>query len=480
MQDFTFKHSEQVDAIYTQYTAQQIKALFDSRGEELRIALNLLVSSLNSTEGASNIGTNTVQDLDGATLQEMLKSIRDKLKSKVDGSSGADFVHATSIEGLAGESVQAILEALKGLVDNNKSTLETSIDSVQTNLDSKINTSIAGVKASSISADPIALGSGNTVQAQLAWLLSQIAVAATGSIPDGTLTEAKLAQALIDKINKSLSNIGVLTTLGTEDKTSLVNALNEVYTTTTTHMANDVAHNRYGTASGANAKTITLNPAPTSLGGGFSLRFKNTTANTGAVTLNINGLGAKPIIKNGGLALSSGNLKVGGIYTVVYDGTDFILQGERGEYGTATPVDVLKGKTFGTENGIMTGTFDHFPVTPGDLVIYQDTATSDTIQMTYTKVKAVTVNTEGVYRIAFTIKTNSTARTAYGQIYKNGVPYGTERTTASTTGTTFTEDLYFDIGDEIQLYLKHSHATTASLSNFILSIFNVVGITKVL
>jgi len=30
--------------------------------------------------------------------------------------------------------------------------------------------------------------------------------------------------------------------------------------------------------------------------GGFTIRFKNTTANTGATTLNVNGLGAKPII----------------------------------------------------------------------------------------------------------------------------------------------------------------------------------------
>ncbi len=261
MQDFTFKHSEQVDAIYTQYTAQQIKALFDSRGEELRIALNLLITALNSTEGASNIGTNTIQDIDGTTIQEMLKSIRDKLKSKTDSGSGADFVHATAIEGLAGESVQAILESLKGLVDGNKSALETSIDSVQTNLDSKINTSIAGVKASNISADPIAVGSGNTVQAQLIWLLSQIAVAATGSIPDGTLTEAKLAQALVDKINKSLSNIGVLTTLSTEDKSSLVNALNE--------------HSADGTAHGIGNKATLLTTNKTSIVAALNELFTN-------------------------------------------------------------------------------------------------------------------------------------------------------------------------------------------------------------
>ncbi len=202
MQGFTFNHSDQQDALYTEYTAQQIKALFDSRGDELRTALNLLINALNSTQGAGNIGTTSIQDIDGETIQEMLKSIRDKLKSKINGSSGADFVNATLIEGLQGETVQAILESLKTYVDNKR--------------------------AINIHADPIAVGSGNTVQAQLAWLLSQIAVAATGNIPDGSITETKLAQAVVDKINKALSNVGVLTTLLTNDKSSAVNAINEL------------------------------------------------------------------------------------------------------------------------------------------------------------------------------------------------------------------------------------------------------------
>lgn len=86
------------------------------------------------------------------------------------------------------------------------------------------------------------------------------------------------------------------------------------------------------------------------------MRFKNTTANTGAVTLNVNGLGAKSVVKNGGTALASGNLKAGGVYTVAYDGTSFILQDEGGEYGTATAPDVLSGKTIGTDAGLVTGT----------------------------------------------------------------------------------------------------------------------------
>jgi hypothetical protein len=87
----------------------------------------------------------------------------------------------------------------------------------------------------------------------------------------------------------------------------------------------------------------------------MALLFKNVTANTTAVTLNVNGLGAKPVVKSGGTALAAGNLKAGGVYTVRYDGTSFILQGEGGS-GTATSGDILAGKTASTDSGDVTGT----------------------------------------------------------------------------------------------------------------------------
>lgn len=112
----------------------------------------------------------------------------------------------------------------------------------------------------------------------------------------------------------------------------------------------------YGTATGTNTLVLTLSPAPSALSAGLTIRFKNTTANTGAVTLNINGLGAKSIVKDGGVALTSGNLKAGGVYTVCYDGVNFTLQGKGGDYGTAVATDVYTGKTIGTDTGLVTGT----------------------------------------------------------------------------------------------------------------------------
>jgi len=53
---FTFSHSAQIDAIYTVYSATQIKAFFDSRGTDLQTKHNALIDDLaliiNPTSGS--------------------------------------------------------------------------------------------------------------------------------------------------------------------------------------------------------------------------------------------------------------------------------------------------------------------------------------------------------------------------------------------------------------------------------------------
>ena len=71
---------------------------------------------------------------------------------------------------------------------------------------------------------------------------------------------------------------------------------------------------------------ITLSPAPTALVTGQTYHFRANTANTGSATLNINGTGSKPILKNHGNALSDGDIGAQQIISVVYDGTEFQMQ----------------------------------------------------------------------------------------------------------------------------------------------------------
>lgn len=80
----------------------------------------------------------------------------------------------------------------------------------------------------------------------------------------------------------------------------------------------------YATAAGsANVITLTLAPAPKTQASltGAPIRFKVALTNTGAATLNVNGLGAKNLSRQDGAALSAGDLFGGSIVDAVYDGT---------------------------------------------------------------------------------------------------------------------------------------------------------------
>jgi len=112
----------------------------------------------------------------------------------------------------------------------------------------------------------------------------------------------------------------------------------------------------YATTAGlANAYTATLSPAPTAYTEGMAIAVKINVANTSASTIDVNSLGAKAIKKVNGNDVTAGNLKAGGIYTLRYNGTAFILQGEGGG-GNAQPADVRAGSTFTNDDGEQVGT----------------------------------------------------------------------------------------------------------------------------
>ena len=78
----------------------------------------------------------------------------------------------------------------------------------------------------------------------------------------------------------------------------------------------------YGASSaGTDAYAITLSPAPAAYTNGMPIRFKADVANTGACTLNVNGLGAITIKKNLSVDLASGDIQANQIVEVVYNST---------------------------------------------------------------------------------------------------------------------------------------------------------------
>lgn len=101
------------------------------------------------------------------------------------------------------------------------------------------------------------------------------------------------------------------------------------------------AENYATSTTGNDTYVVTLSPVPTSYTAGMTIRFKPDTANTGAATLNVNGLGAKSILRNDASALVDGDIAANAVIQVVYDGTQFLLQ---------SPYSALPKYTSGTSS----------------------------------------------------------------------------------------------------------------------------------
>lgn len=235
-----------------------------------------------------------------------LNDYKNKLVLTTDNSSGADNIGATPIAGIGDintDTVQELIEALKVYVDTNF----TSTGNVYTKV-------------------------------QIDTMLQTIVL---GQIPDGSLIDIKLS-----------NNTGQIKDIVATNTTNTTNVQNNL----TAHLADFTLQVPYaGTTTGTvNTYAIAI-PAIIALTVGMAVSLKFNIDSTLASTLNWNGLGAKGIKKANGTNVT--NLKATGIYTLRYDGTNFILQGE-GASGNAIASDLITGKTATTDAGEITGTLD--------------------------------------------------------------------------------------------------------------------------
>ncbi|WP_199615561.1 hypothetical protein [Paenibacillus alkalitolerans] len=137
--------------------------------------------------------------------------------------------------------------------------------------------------------------------------------AATLDHPDGSVTTSKIA-------NGAVTAAKVAADVATQAELD-------------NHIADYVRQPGYAVTTGSsNIYAITLNPAPTSYVDGMGVAIKPNATNTGASTLNVNGLGAKPIKKQDGSDLNNFDFMLDAIYTLRYSATAnsgagaFILQ----------------------------------------------------------------------------------------------------------------------------------------------------------
>ena len=153
----------------------------------------------------------------------------------------------------------------------------------------------------------------------------------------------------IPAVNTKIADAGSIITA-----TDVEAALQEVVTNQNTHLNDYVRQPGSGVTTGsANTYALTLTPALTAYTAFVGVTVQINAANTGASTINVNGLGAKSIRDSKGVALTAGKLVLNGVYTLRYDGTNFILQGEGGDIAKLT--NLIKNGSF--ENiGWMDGT----------------------------------------------------------------------------------------------------------------------------
>ena len=195
-------------------------------------------------------------------------------------------------------------------------------------------------------------------------------------------------------------------------------------------------------ASGSStAYTATMSPAPSAYVAGQNYRVKFINANTTTTpTLNLNGLGAKTIVKLVSTALAVGDISANMVCDLHYDGTNFVL---------LSPTTV---------------TYPYFSIASANVKQSANTerTTTSTTPVLLKKFQVPLAGTITVYSDIHS--TSSFGITA--TIYINGVSAGQLGNTISNTYVTINSNYYVSAGGIIEIYLQTSNVSgTGYISN---------------
>lgn len=110
----------------------------------------------------------------------------------------------------------------------------------------------------------------------------------------------------------------------------------------------DSAYLWLSSVSGSDTITATVTPNATAYAAGQSFWFVAAGTNTGAVTININSIGAKSITKQGSTVLGAGDIVANAVYQITYDGTRFqLMSANVGGLLTGSGYTMATGKVLG-------------------------------------------------------------------------------------------------------------------------------------
>lgn len=131
----------------------------------------------------------------------------------------------------------------------------------------------------------------------------------------------------------------------TDSLSNVLDTYDNIYPVPTVAGVQSSTYTLLGTVAGTNTITATASPTLTAYSGGQVFTLTPANSNTGATTLNIDGLGAKNVF-SGGAACAGGELVAAIPSQVEYDGTQFNILGTTKGL-TFTPTVTLGGAAVG-------------------------------------------------------------------------------------------------------------------------------------
>lgn len=234
---------------------------------------------------------------------------------------------------------------------------------------------ITSVSTNSIGTTPLQNGSDNLWENSDGWRIGAFVLTLTALTVDGAISKQERVLCTVHTV--ASDNITVTRSFGSDsaqtfsandyawlsvEKTAIEEIqkglrwmIQQEYVDNVAIAANRViaqksAEQQVGSVSGTNTVTGSLSPAITTYAAGLTVRLVVANSCTGAVTLNLNSIGATAVKRlDGATALVSGDWKAGQTVTLTHDGTYWQMVSPSGNSISSPWTDILNTQTVSTD-----------------------------------------------------------------------------------------------------------------------------------
>jgi lysophospholipase L1-like esterase len=218
------------------------------------------------------------------------------------------------------------------------------------------------------------------------------------------------------------------------------------------------------TAGGTTVYTLTPTTALAAYATGNEYKIIMNATNTGASTINISGLGAKTMVKSAATALAAGDLLIGQLYKIVYDGTNFQVV----NFG-AVPTG-SGGQVQATSPTLVTPTIGVASATSVNKVAITAPATSATL----TLAQGSTLQQTGAFALNLTVTAATTPTFPTGTITVQDLA-----TSQTVTNKTIGDKLRGTVAANSGFGTQALTAGTATVSNTSVTAASLIFVTSV-